>query len=113
MSLESHDTIDAIGIDESSGEIVLAILDDWTWQNMHDHLSSLLEKINKYVDVVVDGEIYQLRSGAKDRQFCIRIYFKEEIPNQVLPRLETIGNQLHSFGIRLWFGHSLISQDTA
>gem|GEM_PF-599631 len=29
MSLDSSDTIDAIGIDEKSGEMILAVLDDW------------------------------------------------------------------------------------
>jgi len=33
VSLESLNTIDAIAIDESSSEMILAILDNWTWEN--------------------------------------------------------------------------------
>gem|GEM_PF-5184289 len=54
----------------------------------------------------MDGEIYQLRSDAERRQFCVRVYLKEVVPDDALPSLTVIGNQLSDYGIRFVFEHS-------
>lgn len=71
----------AIGIDNSTGYITLAIIDSTDWQDEQQHLILLQEKINIYLSFIESGEIYESYPDAKDRDIEIKIYFKHNITN--------------------------------
>lgn len=81
MSIENVKEIDAIGIDNTTGYATLAIIDSTDWQDEHQHLVLLQEKINIYLSFIESGEIYESYPNAKGRDVEIKIYFKNNITN--------------------------------
>ena len=45
MGLYESDKIDAIGIEKSSGKVILSIFDGLDWQSSYDHLVELQAKL--------------------------------------------------------------------
>ena len=101
MSLSNLNVIDAIGVDSKSGEMCLSVLDSWDWSDIESHLESLLEKINKYVDAVADGEIYELRNDAENKSFRIDVIFRFAPPERIVDCLQRLAPQAKTFGITL------------
>lgn len=75
MSVDKTGVIDAIGIDKSTGEIVLTITDPLDWGN-DEHLLLLQEKLNTYLSFVEGGELLITYPDAKGRDVLIRIVCK-------------------------------------
>ena len=77
MSIDNFDTIDAIGFDESTNEVVLMISDHFNWSDEQLHLSILQSKINAYFNFVTSGQLYEVHPVAKEsglRIDCICSY---------------------------------------
>jgi len=83
MSVDQTNLVDAIGIDNSTGEVVLTITDhlDWT-ENGRKHLFLLQEKLNTYLSFVESGEILETYPNAKDRAVLIDIVGKYQLSEQ-------------------------------
>ena len=59
MSLEQAGVIDALGLDETSGRIVLVIRHDGAWDGSAAQLYLLQEKLNAYLSYALDGEMVE------------------------------------------------------
>lgn len=57
MSIESANVIDALGVDEGSGRVVLVIRHEGVWDGSDAQLFLLQEKLNAYVSFALDGEM--------------------------------------------------------
>ena len=57
MSLERANVIDALGIDEPSGRVVLVIRHEAPWDGSDQQLFLLQEKLNAYLSFALDGEM--------------------------------------------------------
>ncbi len=57
MSLEKANVIDALGIEEPSGRVVLVIRHEAPWDGSEGQLYLLQEKLNAYVSFALDGEM--------------------------------------------------------
>jgi hypothetical protein len=57
VSLEQTNIIDALGIDEASGRVVLVIRQAGAWDGSDAQLYLLQEKLNAYASFALDGEM--------------------------------------------------------
>lgn len=77
MSVDQTNVIDAIGIDNVTGDLVLTIADHREWKECsNEHLLLLQEKLNTYLRFVESGEISQTYMDAKDRSVLIDVVCK-------------------------------------
>lgn len=68
MSVDQINVVDFIGVDNSTGHVVLTITDHIEWiDGDSEHLLLLQEKLNTYLSFVESGEILETYPDAKDR----------------------------------------------
>ena len=75
MSVDQTGVVDAIGVDDSSGDVVLTITDHLEWGN-NEHLLLLQEKLNTYLSFVESGEILNTYADATGRDVLINVVCK-------------------------------------
>ena len=78
MSIESAGTVDAIGLDRSTNEAVLTLIDHLDWGDLPEHSALLAEKLNRYFGFVESGEIYECYPEAQGRQLRIDVICRYE-----------------------------------
>lgn len=59
MSLDVTTVVDAVGFEESSGTLVLTIVDAWDWTDTSTHLLKLQEKLNAYFAFIDSGQVFE------------------------------------------------------
>ena len=74
MSIDQTGVVDAIGVDDSTGQVVLTISDHLEWDN--NHLMLLQEKLNTYLSFVENDELLSSYPDAKDREVLINVICK-------------------------------------
>ena len=79
MTVEDVAVIDILGINKAE-EVVLTISDHLDWSNEVDHLLTLQAKINKYLEFIENGEIFEKYPKAKGRKIVIEVIGKHEPP---------------------------------
>ncbi|MBB4097478.1 DUF6572 domain-containing protein [Sphingomonas kyeonggiensis] len=104
MSIVDAGTIDAIGIDKVSGDVVLNISDHLDWCEEASHLKALEDKVNAYLGYLESGQIVEDVPEAKGRRPVIAVH-QQFVPTEtaklVLERLQVA---LDSHGIGFTFG---------
>src|SRR5258705_13369431 len=77
MSIDQTNIVDAIGIDDATGKVILTISDhlEWTGRD-NDHLLLLQEKINTYLRFIESGEIFESYPNAKGASLLIDVVGK-------------------------------------
>ena len=73
MPVGNPDVIDAIGIERESGVAVLTNADHMEWDDGNQHLLALQVKINRYLDFIETGEIYESYPLAVGKQLRIDV----------------------------------------
>ena len=73
MSLEQANVIDALGIDEHSGRVILVIRHEAPWDGSDAQLYLLQEKLNAYVSFALDGEMAGAYPDFASRPVGLRI----------------------------------------
>ena len=73
MPLENKNIIDAIGLEESSNNVVLTIIDTTDWVSEEEHLNLIQGKLNAYLRFLESGEITQKYPNATGQNCVISI----------------------------------------
>ena len=73
MSIEQATTIDFIGIEKSTGDVVLTVSDHLDWEDSEGHVRLLQAKINSYLAFIESGEILERYPASKERRVVIGI----------------------------------------
>ena len=73
MSLDQSNVIDALGIDEPSGRVLLVIRHDAPWDGSASQLYLLQEKLNVYLSFALDGEMAAEYPDFLQRPLALRI----------------------------------------
>lgn len=89
MSLDNTNIIDAIGIDNATGNAVLTIADDWDWSDDRNHLVALQSKINMYLEFIESGQFCDEYPAASGRQFVIDVVSRYPIPEAATKFLQS------------------------
>lgn len=77
MSIDQTNVVDAIGVDNATGDVVLTISDHLEWTGSdNEHLLLLQEKLNTYLSFVESGEILETYPNGKDRAVLIDVVCK-------------------------------------
>jgi len=80
MSVDQTNVVDAIGLDNQSGELVLTISDHLVWGDAKsEHFFLLQEKLNKYLSFVEGGEILKAYPDAAGRKVVIDVVCKYQV----------------------------------
>ena len=102
MSVDQTNVVDAIGVDNTTGEVVLTITDHLNWSgNDNEHFLLLQEKLNTYLSFVESGEILETYPDAKDRIVLIDIVCKYPISQQAQGFYKKITQISEGAGIKL------------
>jgi len=98
MGIESPNTVDAVGIDKVTGEVVLFVFDSLPWTDSQKHL--LLEgKINRYLGFIEHGELLESYPNAADKSVRIEMIFRFEPPDNWIAQLEKAQEVAGSYGV--------------
>jgi hypothetical protein len=90
MAVDQTDKIDAIGVDRSSGCVVLTISDHLPWTVADDgHLDLLRDKLNAYLSFVESGQLIEAYPDAAGRHVVICVVGKHDLS---APASEFFGN---------------------
>ena len=73
MSLERLNSIDAIGIEDLSGKVVLSLFDPVDWGNVPEHLDALRAKLEAYLTFISGGDLMESYPSAKGRMVVIDV----------------------------------------
>jgi len=103
MSLEQTNTVDAIGIEKGTENVILTITDSLDWSSEHDHLLLLQEKLNAYLCFVESGEIKETYPQAHGRSVVIQVITQYPIPETVLPFFQRAMTAVEQAGIGFKF----------
>ena len=105
MALENVQQIDIIGIDKQSGEVILSIIDDITWQDEYTHPSLLQDKINNYLRFIENGKLLAAYPDAAGRKIVLKVFITsfQRLKQHFFRRLQKLLlRQDISWHIRLW-----------
>lgn len=102
MSIDQTGVVDAIGIDDSSGEVVLTISDHLEWGN-DEHLLLLQDKLNTYLSFVESGEIFNSYADAKGRSVLINLVCKYSPDEKALGFLGQICGIVEGAGMKFTY----------
>ena len=102
MSVDQTNVVDAIGVDNATGDVVLTITDHLEWTGSdNEHLFLLQEKLNTYLRFVESGEMLETYPDAKGRAVLIDVVYKYPLSqpaqvfyNQVAQIVEDAGMKL-------------------
>ena len=102
MSIDQTDIVDAIGIDSTTGEVVLTITDHLEWMgNDQSHLLLLQDKINTYLSFVESGEILKEYPDSENRQVLIDVVCKYALSDQAQAFYNQVVEAIEGSGIKL------------
>jgi hypothetical protein len=76
MALDNTDVVDAIGVETSTGTVVLTISDQLNWDETGEHLLALQSKINRYLDFLEGGEVKEYYPGMEGNPIRIDAVFR-------------------------------------
>jgi hypothetical protein len=102
MSIEQTKTVDAIGIDNATDNVVLTISDHIGWfEHTDTHLFLLQEKLNSYLSFIESGELVDVYPNAKNRKVVIDIVCKYPLDEQAQEFYQKIDQTVKSAGVEL------------
>lgn len=101
MSLDKPGVIDAIGIDETSGRVVMVIRHEAPWDGSDSQLYLLQEKLNAYLSFALDGEMAETFPDSKDRPLSLRIDTSSQPDSRTLHLLSHVRHQIEFQDITL------------
>ena len=105
MALESLDKVDAVGIENDTGFVIITIADNWDWEDEHKHLLALQAKLNAYFAFVESGQIWDTYPKALGRHLVIDVVGKFPIPQLGTDLLKRASNVSDELGISIRSRH--------
>lgn len=106
MSIEDVEKIDAIGLELSSGSVVLTILDSSDWSDEKLHALYLQRKLNAYFGFVESGQVVEVFPESQNRSVRIDILSRHEYSSLGIWLLEKARTVAESLGIEIRYAVS-------
>lgn len=86
--------IDLFGVDEKTGEVVLAMREGRPWDDSDERLHQLQEKFNAYVSFLLDGEMLAAHPELEGKSARIELHCDSMPDERALGLLNLIHDQL-------------------
>lgn len=99
MSLDKLDTVDAIGTETDSGIVILTIADAWDWTDVDNHLLALQAKVNKYIEFIETGQIYETYPLAIGRRLAVDLITRYPLPGETSCLMHAISRTLAQLNV--------------
>jgi hypothetical protein len=99
MAIDDPNTVDGIGTETSTEEIVLVISDHLDWTDPQAHLAALQDKANAYLGFIESGDIYQNYPDARGRRIRIDLITEFPIPAEVARHFSAISEATEHYGV--------------
>jgi len=81
MTVEQSDTVDFIGVERETGDLILTISDHLAWEpDFNEHLDALQAKLNAYLRFIESGEILSAYPDARGRPMVIEVVGQFDLP---------------------------------
>jgi hypothetical protein len=90
MSIEDTDVVDAIGVENTSGKLVMTIEDHLDWSEERAHMRVLGDKVNAYLRAIQSGDLVRSYPDAEGRSVVIEVVSRVAIPESGLRFLEHV-----------------------
>ena len=68
MSVLDEDVVGAIGVETTSGKVILTVADHLDWADEKGHLLALQKKLNGYLAFVESGELNEVYPDSRGRE---------------------------------------------
>lgn len=94
MSVTETNKVDSIGISADKKTLALLLTDHLNWENEHEHLLLLQEKINAYITFVESKQYTSIYPDYTFEQFVIELRFKEEPTEACISFLNVVNPQI-------------------
>lgn len=78
MAVDDPETIDILGTESTTGQVVLTISDHLDWSDTIAHQLLLQDKMNRYLSFAESGEILEHAPHARNKPVVIRVIGKYE-----------------------------------
>lgn len=97
MPVDIANVVDAAGVDQTSGEVVLTIADQLPWDGAA-HLQLLQEKLNRYLGFIEGGELLTHYPDAVGRSMRIDVVCRFEPPPSAIEFLVKAQRTVEGYG---------------
>jgi hypothetical protein len=101
MSIIESDKIDAMGKSKESKELLFLITDHLDWENEHDHLIALQNKINSYLEFIESKQYVDTYPQDVFEGYVIEIHFQHGMSENCFKFLEVVANQVEELNIKI------------
>ncbi len=81
MTIENPNVVDIVATRDDLDEVLLVITDHLEWQDVHQHLLTLQEKINGYLAFIESGELLRKYPNAAGKNVRIEVALKHSLPS--------------------------------
>ena len=92
MAIDNVEIIDMLAEGKKGTELVLGITDHLDWENEHEHLMLLQEKLNTYLIFVESKQYSEIYPDKSYDSYLINIYFAYDIPESCEQFLDYVLN---------------------
>jgi hypothetical protein len=93
MPIDDLSVVDGMGIEESSGSVVLMVSDHLDWQDEGSHFEALQNKVNSYLTFIAGGGLLDSYPESRDAPVRIDVvaqHFAPESAGRFLDKLATV-----------------------
>ncbi|MDR2838508.1 MAG: hypothetical protein LBV49_08135 [Azonexus sp.] len=102
MSVDQTNVVDAIGIDNVTGDVIITITDHLGWsENESEHLLLLQEKLNAYLIFIEGGQLLDTYPNAKGRAVLIDIVCKYPLSQRAQGFCDQVTQIIEGAGMKL------------
>lgn len=105
MALDKPDVVDAVGIENNTGFVVLTIADPWDWNDERRHLLALQAKLNAYFSFIESGQIWLAYPDAVGRKVIIDVVGRFTIPQIGMDLLKRASGARSDLGVEIRSRH--------
>ena len=109
MTVAQESTVDWLGIEQGTGNVVLTAVDDLDWSDEKAHLLAIQEKLNTYLAFIESGEVFERltedvgRTVARDTPIKVSILAKHALSDRAKAFMEHAQERFHEAGFELTF----------
>jgi hypothetical protein len=105
VSIEKPNVVDAVGIEKTTGSVMLTIADYLPWDRTSEtqHLQMLHEKINAYLRFIESGELVQAYPAAEGKRPVISLVGRCDPSARALRFLSDARHTVEAAGIGFRF----------
>lgn len=104
MSISESDKLDGLGVTNNGNTLALLISDHLDFENEHEHLFALQNKINSYIVFIEEKQYMQIENFNKDyADFIFEIAFKFSPTENCIKFLNAVQNQLADLKIKIQY----------